>query len=260
MIGLGALYRGFAIGAMGIVAPISAASPVVPLAVDAAQRRRALDRCSGSGWRSSSPASSSSPGSRAATGQRRVAAGAGLAVVAALGFGLFFVGIDAGADESAAWAVTAARARRGSGRRRRRPRDVDDPQAASRGPPADRRCRRLRHRRKRPRSRRQRPSEPSASSRCSAACIRSSRSCLRGSCSASGWARAKRVGGVVALAGAALVAAGFRRAARVAAVPTGITSIADESLLRPLAAVLVVLASLWFAALATSRVDRSPQP
>ena len=37
MIGLGALYRGFAIGAMGIVAPISAASPVVPLAVDAAR-------------------------------------------------------------------------------------------------------------------------------------------------------------------------------------------------------------------------------
>ena len=48
-------------------------------------------------------------------------------------------------------------------------------------------------------------------------------------------------------------------AARLADVPTGITSIADESLLRPLAAVLVVLASLWFAALATSRVDRSPQ-
>ena len=108
MIGLGALYRGFAVGAMGIVAPISATSPVVPLAVDAARgdvpstlqwfgvalvvagivvlsREPRLDR------------------------QRRVAAGAGLAVVAALGFGLFFVGIDAGADESAAWAVTAAR-------------------------------------------------------------------------------------------------------------------------------------------------------
>jgi len=49
-------------------------------------------------------------------------------------------------------------------------------------------------------------------------------------------------------------------AAVVADVPTGITSIADESLLRPLAAVLVVLASLWFAALATSRVERTPQP
>ena len=37
LIGLGALYRGMAVGAMGIVAPISAAGPVVPLAVDAAQ-------------------------------------------------------------------------------------------------------------------------------------------------------------------------------------------------------------------------------
>ena len=32
--GLAALYRGMAIGAMGIVAPISALSPAVPLAVD----------------------------------------------------------------------------------------------------------------------------------------------------------------------------------------------------------------------------------
>ena len=35
--------------------------------------------------------------------------GAGLALVAALGFGLFFVGIDAAAEESAPWAVVAAR-------------------------------------------------------------------------------------------------------------------------------------------------------
>jgi drug/metabolite transporter (DMT)-like permease len=38
-----------------------------------------------------------------------MASGAGLAVLAALSFGLFVVGIDAGADESAAWAVVAAR-------------------------------------------------------------------------------------------------------------------------------------------------------
>ena len=40
---------------------------------------------------------------------QRLAAGAGLAMVAALGFGLFIVGLDAGADESAPWAVVAAR-------------------------------------------------------------------------------------------------------------------------------------------------------
>jgi drug/metabolite transporter (DMT)-like permease len=38
-----------------------------------------------------------------------MAAGAGFAVLAALGFGCFIVGIDAGADESASWAMVAAR-------------------------------------------------------------------------------------------------------------------------------------------------------
>jgi hypothetical protein len=42
-------------------------------------------------------------------GSRRIAAGAGLAVVAALGFGGFVVGLDAGSDESAPWALVGAR-------------------------------------------------------------------------------------------------------------------------------------------------------
>jgi drug/metabolite transporter (DMT)-like permease len=105
-IGLGALYRGLAVGAMGIVAPISAASPLVPLAVDA-----------GRGVVPDAPqvvgvvlvlagivTLSREPG-----GSQAIAAGAGLAVVAAVGFGLFVVGLDAGADESAPWAVVAAR-------------------------------------------------------------------------------------------------------------------------------------------------------
>ncbi|MBA3375616.1 MAG: EamA family transporter [Actinobacteria bacterium] len=106
-IGLGALYRGLAVGAMGIVAPISAAGPIVPLTVDAA-RGVVPDRLQWLGVAlvvagivvlSREPSGSG----------RRIAAGAGLAVVAALGFGLFFVGLDAGADESAPWAVVAAR-------------------------------------------------------------------------------------------------------------------------------------------------------
>jgi drug/metabolite transporter (DMT)-like permease len=108
VVGLGALYRGLAIGAMGIVAPISAASPVVPLAVDAA--------------RGVTPGALQWVGvvlvlagivvlSREPSGLRtqRFAAGAGLAVLAALGFGSFVVGLDAGSDESAPWAVVAAR-------------------------------------------------------------------------------------------------------------------------------------------------------
>jgi drug/metabolite transporter (DMT)-like permease len=108
VLGLAALYRGLAVGAMGIVAPISAASPLVPLAVDAA--------------RGSVPGTLQWVGTvlvltgvatlsieRSAEGGRRVAAGASLALLAALGFGGFIVGIDAGADESATWAVVAAR-------------------------------------------------------------------------------------------------------------------------------------------------------
>jgi drug/metabolite transporter (DMT)-like permease len=109
LVGLGALYRGFAIGAMGIVAPISAASPLVPLAVDAARGDvPAPVQWLGialvlAGIAVLSRESSHEDGPR-------LAAGAGLAVLAAFGFGLFIVGIDAGADESAAWAVVAARA------------------------------------------------------------------------------------------------------------------------------------------------------
>lgn len=108
MVGLAALYRGFAIGAMGIVAPISAASPVVPLAVDAANGLTpAPVQWAGVGLVLCGIVVLSRE--RSGLAERRIAAGVGLALVAALGFGLFFVGIDAGADESTAWAVTAAR-------------------------------------------------------------------------------------------------------------------------------------------------------
>jgi drug/metabolite transporter (DMT)-like permease len=93
---------------MGIVAPISAASPLVPLAVDAVrgtvpgmlQWLGIVLVLIGIATLALEP----SP-----AGGRRVAAGAGLAVLAALGFGGFIVGIDAGADDSAPWAVVAAR-------------------------------------------------------------------------------------------------------------------------------------------------------
>jgi drug/metabolite transporter (DMT)-like permease len=108
LVGLWALYRGLAIGAMGIVAPISAASPIVPLAVDAArgitpglwQRLGVALVLAGIVTLSREPS-----GART----QRIVAGAGLALVAALGFGTFIVGLDAGSDESAPWAVVAAR-------------------------------------------------------------------------------------------------------------------------------------------------------
>jgi len=106
-VGLAALYRGLALGAMAIVAPISAASPVVPLAVDAANGTTpsALQWVGIVVVLGGVVALSREPGGTS----RRVAAGAGLALVAALGFGLFVVGLDAAADESVPWTVTVAR-------------------------------------------------------------------------------------------------------------------------------------------------------
>ncbi|HXG76361.1 MAG TPA: EamA family transporter [Gaiellaceae bacterium] len=107
--GLAALYRGLAVGAMGIVAPISGVAPVVPLAVDAARGEvpGALQWLGIALVLGGIAALSLEPSS---AGGRRLAAGAGLALVAALGFGGFVVGLDAGSDESPAWAVVAARA------------------------------------------------------------------------------------------------------------------------------------------------------
>ena len=107
-IGLAALYRGLAVGAMGIVAPISAASPLVPLAVDAAGGTvPSVYQWLGIGLVLTGIVTLSLE--PAPVDGRRIAAGAGLALLAALGFGGFVVGIDAGADESAPWAVAAAR-------------------------------------------------------------------------------------------------------------------------------------------------------
>lgn len=108
VIGVGALYRGLAIGAMGVVAPISAAGPIVPLTVDAAQGTTpsALQWLGIGLVLLGIVALSREP---SGSGGRQLAAGAGLAIVAALGFGLFVVGIDAGSDGSATWAVLAAR-------------------------------------------------------------------------------------------------------------------------------------------------------
>jgi len=110
LVGLGALYRGLAVGAMGIVAPISAASPIVGLTADAVHGTfPAALQWLGIALVLAGIATLSRERSSDGGGGR-IASGVGLALVAALGFGLFVVGLDAGSDESAAWAVVAARA------------------------------------------------------------------------------------------------------------------------------------------------------
>ena len=113
VVGLGCLYRGMAVGAMGIVAPISATAPVVPLVVDLLRGRSpAALQWVGIGLAlvgvilvSREPGGVLAPGSS----RRPIAAGVGLALVAALGFGLFIVGLGEAAQESASWAAATAR-------------------------------------------------------------------------------------------------------------------------------------------------------
>ena len=108
-IGLACLYRGMAVGAMGIVAPISAASPVVPLLVDLGRgvRPAALQWLGIAVVLAGIVLLARDPGG--APGSARVATGVALALVAALAFGLFVVGLDAAADASVPWAVVAIR-------------------------------------------------------------------------------------------------------------------------------------------------------
>jgi drug/metabolite transporter (DMT)-like permease len=106
-LGIGTLYRGMAIGAMGIVAPISAVAAVIPFSVGVASGERPsaiqiggiLLALAGVGVASREPTHMG--GGRAA--------GIGLALLAALGFGLYFVFADRAAEESVPFAVATAR-------------------------------------------------------------------------------------------------------------------------------------------------------
>jgi drug/metabolite transporter (DMT)-like permease len=106
-LGVGALYRGMAVGAMGIVAPVSAVSAVIPFAVGIASGERPgtlqvigiVLALVGVAVASREPAERG--GGRAA--------GIGLALLAAVGFGFYFVFADRAADASVPFAVATAR-------------------------------------------------------------------------------------------------------------------------------------------------------
>jgi drug/metabolite transporter (DMT)-like permease len=108
-IGIGALYRGLAVGSMGIVAPITSTSPLIPLAVGLARGERpsalqlvgigvALVGVAFAGWQ---------PGEAGDRG--RAAVGAGLALVAAMFLGSAQVGLEAASNEDPYWATLVLR-------------------------------------------------------------------------------------------------------------------------------------------------------
>jgi drug/metabolite transporter (DMT)-like permease len=106
-VGLGALYRGMAVGAIGVVAPISAASAALPVGVGLARGERpSVVQLAGIVLALAGVALVSREPSPAGS---RLAAGVGLAFLAALGFGLYFVFIDVASADGAAWAVCISR-------------------------------------------------------------------------------------------------------------------------------------------------------
>ncbi|MEJ7792862.1 MAG: DMT family transporter [Gaiellaceae bacterium] len=106
-VGLAGLYRGMASGAMAVVAPISSIAAAIPFGVGVAQGERP------STWQVLGAVAalcglaivSRSPG-RLGGG---IAAGVGLALLAAAGFGLYFVLLDVAAHDSVPWGVLVAR-------------------------------------------------------------------------------------------------------------------------------------------------------
>jgi drug/metabolite transporter (DMT)-like permease len=105
--GLAALYRGLSRGAMSVVAPLSATAPIVPVVVGVARGERPS-------WLQAAGIVLALCGivlvSREAGPRAGVAAGAGLGVLAALGFGSFFVSLDAASEEGALWPTVVLRA------------------------------------------------------------------------------------------------------------------------------------------------------
>jgi drug/metabolite transporter (DMT)-like permease len=111
LVALAAFYRALAIGTMSIVAPISATGAAVPVIVGLAtgERPSALQLtgilAAGVGVVLASRETPHEDEQRTRAGRASI----GLALVAALGFGSFFVGMDRAADADVLWAMLAAR-------------------------------------------------------------------------------------------------------------------------------------------------------
>ena len=107
VLGLAAFYRGLAIGAMAVVAPIGGLGAVLPVAVGVAtgERPGALAVAGIALALAGVVLSSREEGD----GGTRMAAGVGLALLAALGFGTFLTAMDAAGDGDVLCALLMAR-------------------------------------------------------------------------------------------------------------------------------------------------------
>jgi drug/metabolite transporter (DMT)-like permease len=111
VIGLAAFYRALAVGNMGVVAPISACAAIVPVTVGIATGDRpAALQAAGLALALAGVALASREEVAGEPGLSRSAArGTGLAVVSAVGFGCFFLGMDRASDADVPWAMLVNR-------------------------------------------------------------------------------------------------------------------------------------------------------
>jgi drug/metabolite transporter (DMT)-like permease len=112
LVGFAALYKGLALGPMSVVAPISSAAALVPVtAAVLTGERPATAAAIGMGLVLMGAAlACAEPEDGAPRSRGAVVPGATLAMLAALCFGCFFVGMDAAAHEAGAvWAVALNR-------------------------------------------------------------------------------------------------------------------------------------------------------
>src|SRR5260221_1941243 len=104
-IGIGSLYKGLAVGSMGVVAPITATAPLIPLTVGLARGERP-STVQLAGMAVALVGVVIAGREPAAEGaRRRVGAGVGLAVLAALCFGATEVALQSAAVHDPYWAT-----------------------------------------------------------------------------------------------------------------------------------------------------------
>jgi drug/metabolite transporter (DMT)-like permease len=105
-----AFYRGLAIGVMGVVAPITTTGVLVPVAVGLFRGERPSGfQAAGVVLAIAGIVAASLEPEREALRDRRLAAGAGLALIAALGFGTALVGIQEASEGGTLWATASMR-------------------------------------------------------------------------------------------------------------------------------------------------------
>ena len=110
LVGLGSFYRGLAIGAMGVVAPVSATAAIIPVVFGIASGDRpTLVQGAGVALAVAGVALASREASDEARAHGQLATGVGLALISAVGFGLFFVTIDLASDADVYWVLLVNR-------------------------------------------------------------------------------------------------------------------------------------------------------